>query len=58
MAMQCSINHIFGNLKECHASEMSFGGPGGGQKSAKPIPPERGSFPLEYVVPSQLFGSY
>lgn len=28
---------------------MSFGGPGGGQKSAKPIPPERGSFPLEYV---------
>lgn len=31
---------------------MSFGGPGGGQKNAKPIPPERGSFPLEYVVRS------
>ncbi|KAL2043631.1 hypothetical protein N7G274_003938 [Stereocaulon virgatum] len=27
---------------------MSFGGPGGGQKSAKPIPPERGSFPLDH----------
>ncbi len=27
--------------------EMSFGGPGGRQISAKPIPPERGSFPLE-----------
>ena len=28
---------------------MSFGGPGGLQKASKPIPPERGSFPLEYV---------
>ena len=27
---------------------MSFGGPGGGQKNAKPIPPERGSFPLDH----------
>ena len=27
---------------------MSFGGPGGGQKSARPIPPERGSFPLDH----------
>ncbi len=26
---------------------MSFGGPGGGQVSYKPTPPERGSFPLE-----------
>ena len=26
---------------------MSFGGPGGLQKTSKPIPPERGSFPLE-----------
>ena len=29
---------------------MSFGGPGGRQLTAKPIPPERGSFPLECVV--------
>ena len=27
---------------------MSFGGPGGGQKASKPIPPERGSFPLDH----------
>lgn len=27
---------------------MSFGGPGGGQKTAKPNPPERGSFPLDH----------
>ena len=27
---------------------MSFGGPGGGLKAAKPIPPERGSFPLDH----------
>ena len=27
---------------------MSFGGPGGGQKTQKPIPPERGSFPLDH----------
>ncbi len=27
---------------------MSFGGPGGGQKTSKPIPPERGSFPLDH----------
>lgn len=27
---------------------MSFGGPGGGQKVSKPIPPERGSFPLDH----------
>ena len=27
---------------------MSFGGPGGRQISAKPIPPERGSFPLDH----------
>ncbi|KAL8705443.1 MAG: hypothetical protein Q9201_001424 [Fulgogasparrea decipioides] len=27
---------------------MSFGGPGGLQKSSKPIPPERGSFPLDH----------
>lgn len=27
---------------------MSFGGPGGGQKTAKPIPPERGSFPFDH----------
>ena len=27
---------------------MSFGGPGGGQKAQKPIPPERGSFPLDH----------
>ena len=27
---------------------MSFGGPGGGQKVQKPIPPERGSFPLDH----------
>lgn len=27
---------------------MSFGGPGGGQKIHKPIPPERGSFPLDH----------
>ena len=35
---------------------MSFGGPGGGQRSAKPIPPERGSFPLEYVLISLSSG--
>lgn len=28
--------------------DMSFGGPGGGQKTQKPIPPERGSFPLDH----------
>ena len=27
---------------------MSFGGPGGGQKPQKPIPPKRGSFPLDH----------
>ena len=27
---------------------MSFGGPGGGLKTAKPNPPERGSFPLDH----------
>lgn len=27
---------------------MSFGGPGGGQRAQKPIPPERGSFPLDH----------
>ncbi|KAI9655383.1 MAG: Cytochrome c oxidase assembly protein cox19 [Bathelium mastoideum] len=27
---------------------MSFGGPGGGQVVSKPIPPERGSFPLDH----------
>ena len=27
---------------------MSFGGPGGGLKTAKPIPPQRGSFPLDH----------
>ncbi|CAL8583348.1 Cytochrome c oxidase assembly protein cox19 [Xanthoria parietina] len=27
---------------------MSFGGPGGLQKTSKPIPPERGSFPLDH----------
>ncbi len=27
---------------------MSFGGPGGLQQTAKPIPPERGSFPLDH----------
>ena len=27
---------------------MSFGGPGGGQRAVKPIPPERGSFPLDH----------
>lgn len=27
---------------------MSFGGPGGGQKTAKPTPPQRGSFPLDH----------
>lgn len=27
---------------------MSFGGPGGGQVSYKPTPPERGSFPLDH----------
>ncbi|KAL8636027.1 MAG: hypothetical protein Q9226_009299, partial [Calogaya cf. arnoldii] len=33
---------------------MSFGGPGGLQKASKPIPPERGSFPLEFVPPLSL----
>jgi len=27
---------------------MSFGSPGGGTNFAKPIPPERGSFPLDH----------
>ncbi|KAI9735158.1 MAG: Cytochrome c oxidase assembly protein cox19 [Cirrosporium novae-zelandiae] len=27
---------------------MSFGAPGGGAVSAKPVPPERGSFPLDH----------
>ncbi|KAJ2905071.1 Cytochrome c oxidase assembly protein COX19 [Zalerion maritima] len=26
----------------------SFGGPGGGQPAQKPIPPQRGSFPLDH----------
>ncbi|KAJ9157311.1 hypothetical protein NKR23_g137 [Pleurostoma richardsiae] len=26
----------------------SFGGPGGGQLAQKPIPPQRGSFPLDH----------
>ncbi|KAF2018864.1 cytochrome c oxidase assembly protein COX19 [Aaosphaeria arxii CBS 175.79] len=26
----------------------AYGGPGGGQKISKPIPPERGSFPLDH----------
>lgn len=37
------------HLKCYFGAAMSFGGPGGRQVSAKPIPPERGSFPLEYV---------
>lgn len=38
---------------------MSFGGPGGGQKSAKPIPPERGSFPLDHDGECKsIFGDY
>lgn len=36
---------------------MSFGGPGGGQISYKPTPPERGSFPLEYVAPRESFSA-
>ena len=36
---------------------MSFGGPGGLQKTSKPIPPERGSFPLESVCAPFLFPS-
>ncbi|KAL8849633.1 MAG: hypothetical protein Q9221_005400 [Calogaya cf. arnoldii] len=34
---------------------MSFGGPGGLQKASKPIPPERGSFPLDNLMaPDEL----
>lgn len=34
-----------------HKVAMSFGGPGGLAKAQKPTPPERGSFPLEFVPP-------
>jgi hypothetical protein len=41
---RCPRNEAFTSLTEL---KMSFGGPGGRQVSVKPIPPERGSFPLE-----------